>query len=64
MYTKPIDLSNLFKKYKDKWVAFNDNGKVVSYGNSLKVVLNKAHKLGYDDPTVMRIPDTHYSLAL
>jgi len=64
VYTKPIDLSSLFKKYKNKWVAFNSKGKVVSCGNSLKVALKKAHKLGFEDPTVMKIPDTHYSLAL
>jgi hypothetical protein len=64
MYQKPINLSNLFKRYINKWVAFDDEGKVVSYGNSLKVALHKAQKQGYAEPTVMKIPDTRYSLAL
>ena len=64
MYQKPTNLSSLFRKYVNKWVALTDKGKVISYGNTLKVALNKAHKLGYDDPTVMKIPDTRYSLAL
>jgi len=64
VYTKPVNLSSLFKKYKNKWVAFSNEGKVVCYGNSLGVALKKAHKLGYEDPTVMKIPNTHYSLAL
>ena len=64
MYQPPINISNLFKKYVNKWVAFNDEGKVIAYGNSLKVALRKAQKLGYEEPAVMRIPDTRYSLAL
>lgn len=64
MYQPPINLSILFKKYVNKWVAFDDNGKVIAYGNSLKVALSKAQKQGFVEPTVMRIPDTRYSLAL
>jgi len=64
MYQPPVNLSNLFKKYVNKWVAFDDNGKVIAYGNSLKVALSKAQKQGHTEPTVMRIPDTRYSLAL
>jgi len=64
MYQKPINISGLFKKYVNKWVAFDNAGKAIAYGNSLKIALNKANKMGYEDPTVMRIPDTRYSLAL
>ena len=64
MYKKPVDLTVLFKKYVNKWVAFDGAGKVIAYGNTLKTALNKAYKRGYPEPTVMRIPDTHFSLAL
>jgi len=64
MYQEPVNLTSLFKKYVNKWVAFDDNGKVIAYGNSLNAALHKANKLGYEEPTVMKIPDTRYSLAL
>lgn len=52
----PINLINVFKKYKGKWVAFRKGGnKVLASGASAKVVLAKAREKE-KDPILFFVP--------
>ena len=51
------DWTNLFNKYKGKWVALKDDEvTVIASGNAAKEVLNKAIKNGYQKPILFRVP--------
>ncbi|OGD97146.1 hypothetical protein A3A49_00945 [Candidatus Curtissbacteria bacterium RIFCSPLOWO2_01_FULL_38_11b] len=51
------DLTQIYKKYKGKWVALTpDEKSVVASGLTLKKILQDAKKKGYDHPIVMRVP--------
>lgn len=55
---KAINMINIYRKYKGEWVALNSltDRKVVAHGQTLKEVLNKAHKKGVKAPIVTEIP--------
>ncbi len=56
--TETTDLSPLFKKYEDKWVALTNTTpkyKVICSGKDVAVVLNKALKKGYKDPVMFKV---------
>ncbi|MBI3255546.1 MAG: hypothetical protein HYZ63_01095 [Candidatus Andersenbacteria bacterium] len=54
---KAIDWTPIFKKYKGKWVALEDDEvTVISSGLTLKSTLGKAHKRGYKNPILFRVP--------
>ena len=61
---KILDRTKLFKKFQNRWVALTDNGKVISSGPTLDIVLTKARKKGFDAPVTIRIPDLKYELVL
>lgn len=51
------DLTNVYKKYKGKWVAMDNNfAKVVLSGNSSSSVYRRAQKKGYKTPNLFRVP--------
>jgi len=51
------DLTPIYRKYKGKWVAMDDNFvKVVVSGNTSSSVYQKAKKLGYEIPNLFRVP--------
>jgi len=51
------DLTPIYRKYKGKWVAMDDNFvKVVVSGKTSSSVYQKAKKLGYEIPNIFRVP--------
>lgn len=58
------DMTNIFKKYSDKWVALTDENKVIAAASTLEEVLKIALKKGYENPITANIPDfrTEYVL--
>lgn len=53
-----IDWTDLFKKYKGKWVTLKDDEvTVISSDFKAKVALDKAKKNGYDNPILFRVPN-------
>lgn len=57
----PVDLTRLYRKYKNKWVALTDDNRVITYGEDPENVLKQAEKKGYKDPVITRIPDPNCS---
>ena len=52
-----IDWTKIYKKYKGLWVAFkNDKKTVVVSGKSVKEVVEKAKKKGYEEPILFHMP--------
>ena len=52
-----IDWTNIYKKYKGLWVALkNDEKTVVASGKTVKDVMIKSHKKGYEKPILFRVP--------
>jgi len=59
----PIDWTKLFKKYRGKWVALEDDEvTVISSGATAKTALSKAKKDGHDNPILFRVPSKVTSL--
>jgi len=53
-----IDWTHLVKKYKGLWVGLKDDQKtVVASGKTVKEVVTKAQKSGYENPILFRVPD-------
>ncbi len=54
---KARDWTHLFRYYRGKWVALNDDETTVAgSGRSLKAAKTAAEKEGVCDPILMRIP--------
>lgn len=52
-----INWVHLYKKYKGLWVALKDDEKtVISYGKTIKDVMDKAKKKGAVLPILFRVP--------
>lgn len=58
------DRTDLFKKYRNKWIARTDNFEIIASGNSLDEILEKAKKKGYDDFITAKIPDPEKEFIL
>ena len=53
-----IDWTKIYKKYKGLWVALKDDEKtVVGSGKTAKEALEKAQKMGYENPILTRMPE-------
>lgn len=53
-----IDWTHLVKKYKGPWVGLkNDQKTVVASGKTVREVVAKAQKSGYENPILFRVPD-------
>ena len=51
------DFTQIYKKYKGKWVALTpDEKSVVASGQTLQGILDDAKKKGFNHPIVMKIP--------
>ena len=65
MKAKVVDLSKILKGYSSKWVALvSDSNKVVATGNSPKVVIEKARRMGVDTPVLTRVPKDYGTYIL
>ena len=52
-----IDWTNIYKKYKGLWVALKSDEKtVVASGKTVKDVMTKSQKKGYEKPILFRVP--------
>jgi hypothetical protein len=52
-----IDLTNVYKKYKGKWVALaKDEQTVLSSGKTASLAYRKAKAKGFEKPILMKIP--------
>ena len=52
-----IDWSQIFKKYRGKWVALKDDEKtVLGAASSAKEALRAAQKKGYMNPILTKMP--------
>jgi len=61
---KIMDRNEIFRKYQNKWVAFTDDDKFISAGETLYDVLEKAKKKGFDNPVTTKIPDLKFEFIL
>ncbi len=62
---KSQDLSKSLKGYSSKWVALKPHTtKVIAVGNSPKVVIEKARKIGVDSPVLTRVPKNYGTYIL
>jgi Family of unknown function (DUF5678) len=51
------DWSQLYKKYRGQWVALKDDEMtVIASGPTLREVIEKASRLGYLEPHVVKMP--------
>lgn len=52
-----IDWTKIYKKYKGLWVALKKDQKtVVASDKTVKGVLKKAEKKGFNNPVLFRVP--------
>ena len=55
----PIDLSELLRPYRGKWVALSqDETKVLGSGATIDEALEGAHREGEQQPIVIRVPES------
>ena len=53
------DWTKIYKKYKGMWVALGqDEETVLSASKTLKQALELAHRKGYKDPIMTRMPES------
>lgn len=51
------NLTNIYKKYKGLWVAFDENiKKVITSDASAKKTYDMAVKMGHKKPTLFKVP--------
>ena len=53
---KPIDLTQVYKKYKGLWVALVNDREVISANKSVRKVVEEAKKKGYEQPLLFKVP--------
>lgn len=54
-----IDWTKIYKKYKGKWIALREDEKtVITWGQTVKEVMDKSKKKGFNLPILTRIPET------
>ena len=49
-----IDLSKVLVKYKNGWLAFSSNWRLVATGENLKEALAKAKRKGFKNPSLLK----------
>ena len=57
----PVDRTKIAAKYKNQWIALNEEDKVVGNGKTLEIALKKATRRGCLDPVFSKVPDPKYS---
>lgn len=56
------DFTPLYKEYKGQWVALKDDEvSVISNGKNLKKVVEQAHKKGFENPILFKVPPSNIS---
>ena len=58
------DMTRIFSKYENKWVALTDDNKVIAVATTLNAVLKKARQKGHENPLTARIPDSKFEYVL
>jgi hypothetical protein len=53
---KPLDLTQVYKKYQGLWVALINGNKVISADKSVRKVVAEAKKKGYEKPLLFKVP--------
>ncbi|MBI2327141.1 hypothetical protein HYU92_02375 [Candidatus Curtissbacteria bacterium] len=54
---KAIDMTKIYRDYKGKWVALTPDRKtVITSGSTAKQVYDEAHKKGFEEPILTKIP--------
>ena len=62
---KPIDMTEIERKYRGQWVALPKLGaKPIAHGKNLREVLVKSKKKGIAHPLITRVPKSAYSYLL
>lgn len=61
---KSIDITKIFSKYRNKWIALTDDEKVICAGKTLHEVIDKAVRKGYPEPVTMKVPDSRLEFVL
>jgi len=56
---KPIDLTQVYKKYKGLWVALVNDNEVVSADKSVHKVVAEAKKKGHENPLLFKAPNNN-----
>ena len=52
-----IDLTKIFRRYKGLWIAFKeDNKTVIASGKTVREVMKKAQKKGFEQPILFHVP--------
>ena len=59
-----VNRTKLFEKYQKQWVALTDDDKVISAGATVKEVLAKAIKKGFNSPIIAKMPDLRFDYLL
>lgn len=54
---KTIDWTKIYQKYQGFWVGLKEDQKtIVSYGKTVKEVMQKAEEKGYKEPILFKVP--------
>ena len=59
-----LDMTEIFRKHENKWVALTDDNKVIAAAKTLSAVLRKARQKGYENPLTAKIPDSRFEYVL
>ena len=59
-----MNRTKIFEKYQNKWVALTSDDKIISAGTTIKEVLAKAIKKGFEDPVIAKMPDLKFDYLL
>ena len=59
-----VDITKLFKKYENKWLALTDDDKVISSGKTLDEAVKKARSKGFNSPVTIKVPNSRLELVL
>ncbi len=59
------DLSKLLENHSEEWVALSaDESRVVSSGQKVGEIIEKAHKSGEKNPIITRVPKNYGNYVL
>lgn len=61
---KFANLTSLFKRYQERWVAFDSEDKIIASDSKLDRLYKKAEKKGHRNPFVSKIPDPKFDYLL
>ena len=59
-----MDMTKIFEKYANKWIALTEENKVIAVATTLSAVLKKARQKGYDNPLTAKVPDSRFEYVL